>query len=68
MALTELIEALQIFAKYGNPVSPTHCEHDELWVMIDPDIVSDEDKKILDDKGFFASSEGNFLSYRYGSA
>lgn len=42
-----LIQALQILLKYGNPEYPTHCEHDELWIMeIDPEDVSDEDKKL----------------------
>jgi hypothetical protein len=31
-----LIKALQIFLKYGNPDNPTHCEHDVLTVVIDP--------------------------------
>ena len=66
--MAELIEALQIFLKYGNPDSPTHCEHDELWICgIDPADVSDEDKDKLDDLGFFVS-DGGFKSFRYGSA
>jgi hypothetical protein len=34
--MSDLIKALQIFLKYGNPDSPTHCEHDELFVMMIP--------------------------------
>jgi len=65
----KLIEALQIFLKYGNPEYPTHCEHDALHILIDPDIVSDEDKKKLDGLGFFVDEElGCFRSFRYGSA
>ena len=30
--MEKLIEALQIFLKYGNPDYPTHCEHDELTI------------------------------------
>lgn len=68
--MKKLIQALQIFAKYGDPYSPTHCEHDILLVMIDPSIVSDEDKKKLDELGFFVGEEydGCFSSYRFGSA
>lgn len=69
--MNDLIEALQIFARYGNPYSPTHCEHDELMVMIDPEVVSGKDKARLDELGFIPSytyGEGMFLSYRFGSA
>lgn len=64
--MSDLIKALQIFLKYGDPYSPTHCDHDALWVNIDPHIVSEEDKKILDDLGFFPD-DFMFLSYRFGS-
>lgn len=65
-----LIEALQIFLKYGDPYSPTHCEHDELLVMIDPSDVSEEDTDKLELLGFFPNVEYGqcFSSYRFGSA
>lgn len=65
-----LIEALTILLKYGNPPRPTHCEHDELTICgIDPADVSDEDKRRLDELGFFVSDDGEcFRSFRYGSA
>jgi len=66
--MSDLIEALQIFLKYGNPKYPTLCEHDEFIVLIDPTEVSSEDKKRLDELGFFAREEGNFCSFRFGSA
>lgn len=70
--MKNIIEALQIFLKYGNPDYPTHCEHDVLTVVgIDPDDVSDEDKARLEDLGFIVSDEYGdpmFRSYRYGSA
>ncbi len=68
--MKNLIEALQIFLKYGDPENPTHCEHDELWICgIDPSDVSEEDKKRLDELGFFISESDNcFKSFRYGSA
>jgi len=68
--MENLIKALQIFLKYGNPEHPTHCEHDILYICnISPDQVSDEDKRELESLGFFIDeSEDCFKSYRYGSA
>jgi hypothetical protein len=68
--MEDLIKALQIFLKYGNPAYPTNCSHDELRIMgIDPDAVSQEDKDALDALGFFVSESGGcFMSFRYGSA
>lgn len=66
--MEDLVKALQIFLKYGNPEYPTHCEHDILYVCgIEPSDVSDEDKASLDKLGFFCDEEG-FKSFRYGSA
>lgn len=65
--MDELIEAFQIFRKYSDEKRPTHCEHDVLTVCVDPAIVSDEDKKRLDELGFFDGEEECFISYRFGS-
>jgi DNA-binding protein YbaB len=66
--MEDLIKALQIFLKYGNKKYPTSCEHDILYVGIDPSIVSDEDKKTLDELGFFVDDENDcFASFKYGS-
>jgi hypothetical protein len=66
--MNDLIEALQIFAKYANSTHPTHCEHDTLMIVgIDPNNVSKKDKEKLDSLGFFVS-DGNFVSFRFGSA
>ncbi|HEY6019626.1 MAG TPA: hypothetical protein VIY48_06925 [Candidatus Paceibacterota bacterium] len=68
--MKDLIEALTIFLKYGDPHYPTHCEHDELTICgIDPEQVSDEDKETLEGLGFFVSEEdeGVFKSFRFGS-
>jgi hypothetical protein len=66
--MNNLIQALQIFIKYGNPDYPTHCEHDVLMICgIDPESVSDKDKAQLDELGFFVDGE-YFKSYHYGSA
>ena len=72
--MKELIEALQILLKYGDPGYPTHCEHDVMIICgIDPRKVSDVDKAKLDELGFFVTDEydeeaGNFTSFKYGSA
>ena len=68
--MSKLIEALQIFLKYGDPDYPTHCSHDELTICgINPDDVSEEDKARLDKLGFFVDdSEDCFKSFRFGSA
>jgi hypothetical protein len=64
--MSDLIEALQILAKYDNPEYPTLCEHDEFHVMIDWTKASDDDKKRLNELGFIGS-DGHFLSFKYGS-
>jgi len=70
--MEDLIKALQILLKYGNPYAPIHCEHDIMTVVgIDPATVSKEDKKQLDELGFFVGDEYGepaFHSYRFGSA
>lgn len=67
--MKELIEALQIFLKYGNRDYPTNCSHDYLWVNVDVKKVSDEDLKRLDELGFFPDEEigEGFGSFKYGS-
>jgi hypothetical protein len=67
--LDALIASLQIFRKYGNPSYPTHCEHDEMRVNIDPELVSLEDQNTLKELGW-TPEHGNpvFISYRFGSA
>ncbi len=51
--MSKLIEALQIFLKYGDPPRPTYCERDILTICgISPAQVSAEDKQRLDELGF----------------
>lgn len=65
--VNDLIEALQIMAaKVENPYHPTHCEHDELTVAVDPELFTAEEIARLDKLGFFPD-EGVFKSYRFGS-
>lgn len=67
--MDDLIQALTIFRKYANLYAPTNCTHDELYVIVDPAIVSAEDKALLEKLGFYPSGDGmGFVSYRYGSA
>ena len=67
--MEDLIKALTILLKYGNPYSPFHCTYDTLYIWdISFSEVSEEDKKLLDGLGFFEDSEDDgFMSYRYGS-
>jgi hypothetical protein len=68
--MNDLIEALTILLKYGNPRNPTHCEHDQLTIAeIDPNDVSPEDRARLYELGFLVSEADEcFMSFRYGSA
>ena len=66
--MDDLIEALQIFRKYGNPEWPTHCAHDELIVNIDPSDVIESDLKRLDQLSFIPIKDDRcFKSFRFGS-
>ncbi len=66
--MEDLIKALTIFLKYDNPYNPTHCEHDELHVVIDPEKVSPEDLKALEELSFTPNDVNGFSSFRFGSA
>ena len=69
--MSDLIEALTILLKYGDPYNPLNCNHDEVVICgIDPAVVSTTDKKRLDDLGFFVAGEDDdpfFKSFRFGS-
>ena len=69
--MTDLIEALQILAKYLSGYDayyPTCCEHDILYVAGDPDAVTAEDKERLSELGFDIDEETNsFHSFKFGS-
>jgi hypothetical protein len=70
--VSDLIAALTILLKYGDPHNPTNCSHDLLTICgIDPADVGDEDKAELKRLGFHISTELGeeaFASFRYGSA
>lgn len=66
--MEDLIKALQIFSKYDNSKYPTACEHDIMYVCVEPDKVSDEDIASLKVLGFSADYDiGSFKSFRFGS-
>ena len=71
--MEDLIKALNIFWVYlddPNTHSPTHCEHDELWIMgvVRAD-VSNEDHDLLDVLGFYwDQGDDCYKSFRFGSA
>ena len=68
--MDDLIEALQIFAKYKKEKWPTHCEHDTLHVMaIGRDELSEDDAARVGELGFLWSDEDDgYISFRFGSA
>lgn len=66
--MEDLIKALQIFLKYGNPDYPTNCSHDVLAVSIDKDLISEEDDAELIKLGFLVSEEyDGYISFKFGS-
>lgn len=67
--MKELIEALQILIKYGDPKYPTSCDHDILYIMgIRYSDVSEDDRKRLGDLGFHEGEWDNFYSTKFGAA
>ena len=69
--MENLIKALRIFLKYGNPKYPTHCEHDTLYICgINWSDISEEDQLVLREIGFHDSDEDDdnerIYSFRYG--
>lgn len=74
--MEDLIEALQIFAKYTDTLYPTGCQHDILYVYVSPQVVAPDDRVRLYELGFVpGNDEGDndddcewWISYRYGSA
>ena len=67
--MEDLLEAINILAKYTDSSYPTHCEHDILrFNTVDVDDVSDSDISRLSELGFRVCGHvGGFYSYKYGS-
>lgn len=67
-AWADLLEALTLMARHHtDPVSPFHCQHDQLNVLADPDAFTEAEIARLDELGFHVD-DGAFYSFRYGSA
>lgn len=65
--MKDLIEALTIFAKYiPDATCPTICDHDELFVLCDPALVSSDDLARLEQLSFSPRGR-DFRSFRFGS-
>lgn len=67
-AWSDLVMAIEILSQHRTGPFPFHCEHDELFVMSDPDKYTPQQIMRLHDLGFEPSTEGHFYSSRYGSA
>lgn len=66
--MNDLIEALQILAKYTDAEYPTGCEHDLLHVYA-PREVSETDRARLEELSFeYDADTESWISYRFGSA
>ena len=66
--MKDLIKALQILLKYGNPKFPFACEHETLYIVgIDANNITEEDKIELRSLGFIINNS-EIYSYKYGSA
>lgn len=68
--MEDLIKALQILLKYGNPKYPTVCEHEILYIVgIDLKKISIEDINELENLGFNINiEESEIYSFKFGSA
>lgn len=65
----DLIEALTILSRYSDARCPTHCEYEELYVMVPFEDVSEADRARLEELSFKEDTHGEyFSSYRFGSA
>lgn len=69
--MDDLIKAFEIvrpyMSEYGTKY-PTHCRHYIMYLNVDPDKISEEDLKLLDDLSFVRDSESDMLvSHRFGS-
>lgn len=68
--MKDLIEALQIFAKYVNPYAPTNCVHDELCIMeVHKNQLNEQEQNRVEELGFFWDEyDEAYKSFRFGSA
>lgn len=66
--IQELLEAVQIFAKYDDGQYPINAAHDEIRFYVDPEKVTEADVITLSELGFDVDDEYDcFHSFKYGS-
>lgn len=70
--MKDLIAALTILSRYTDTKYPTHCEHDILYVLVEPNLVPEKERELLAELGFLCGntdiSKDCFYSFRFGSA
>jgi len=70
--MDDLIEALNLVRPYMGDYGleyPTGCEHDVLWLNVDPTKIPEDVMARLFDLSFLPDSDyaGSLVSYRFGS-
>lgn len=67
--MDDLIEALTIFRKYGNPSHPVFCGHDQIFINVPtrPSEMTPEDAERLKMLSFTHDGDMGWYSYRFGS-
>lgn len=66
--MKDLIRAFQIFGRYTSSEYPTSCEHDVMYVYVEPNKVSLKDINELQDLGFESDNDLEcFVSTKFGS-
>lgn len=67
--MADLIAAFTIFLKYSEDAYPTSCEHDVMYVHVDPKRVDPEDLATLEELGFYPNYDvDGFESTIFGSS
>jgi len=65
--MKDLYEAIGIFLKYSDKRFPSLCEHDEFHICVEPEKISIEDTKRLEELSFTPNDNEGFSSFRFGS-
>jgi hypothetical protein len=66
--MKKLVRALQIFNRYTDSEFPTSCEHNQMFVHVDPKQVNQSDITELENIGFEVDYDLEcFVSNKYGS-
>ena len=69
-AWVDLKKAIELFhSRADDLISPFHCEHDTLYVSVDPGSFTSAELEQLAEWGFLpGADEPMFYSFRFGSA